>query len=229
MAAAIAHEINNPLEAVTNLAYLLATNPSLNEEARSYADMLLSEVARASAITHQTLAFHRDNSKPSDIRIARLFEDLLRLHKLKFDSRGIRTVCDFDDSAVVWGYGSELRQVLANLLLNAVEAIGHNGEVRLRIRVCGSDRSRVCITVADNGCGIPPQVRSRIFEPFFTTKVNTGNGLGLWISLGIVEKHEGSIRVRTATSAGLRGTVFRVVLPRYPQLSGSGYRDSNIA
>jgi PAS domain S-box-containing protein len=217
MAAVIAHEINNPLEAVTNLGYLLSIHPSLDAEARNYAQLLLSEVERASDITRQTLAFYRDTTRPMDVHLSELIENLLDLHKNKLASQSISIVRELDREAIVRGYGAELRQVFVNLLLNAIDALHGEGDIRVRVRTVGPEKNMVRITVADTGVGISPEARKRLFEPFFTTKKNKGNGLGLWVSLGIVRKHSGQIRVHSSTHPRRHGTVFSVLLPRVPK------------
>jgi PAS domain S-box-containing protein len=214
MAATIAHEINNPLEAVTNLAYLLVTDPSLNEKARYYAQTLLNEVSRASDITRQTLAFYRDTTGARDVDICDLLDNVLDLQRRKITAHDIRVVRDFDRKAVIWGYGAELRQVFLNLILNAIDALESGGMIKVRVKLCGRNQEFASISVADNGSGISEPAIGRIFEPFFTTKANKGNGLGLWITKGIVDKHGGIIRVRSKTGDHGHGTVFNVTLPR---------------
>jgi PAS domain S-box-containing protein len=210
MAATIAHEINNPLESVTNLAYLLSVDTSLSQTAHTYAELLLKEISRASDIARQTLSFYRDSSKPDEIKVANLLSEVLEVHEPKLTKRNIRVKRDLDESAVVWGFSSELRQVFVNLLLNASDALNENGELAVRVKVSGSV---VKIFVCDNGCGIPRALHRQIFEPFFTTKRNSGNGLGLWVSSGIVKKHDGRIRMRSSTREHRHGTVFQIQLP----------------
>ena len=222
MAATIAHEINNPLESVTNLAYLLATDTSLNEAAHKYAEMLLAEVSRASDIARQTLSFYRDNSTPGTVPVAELVRNMLEVHAPRLAKRNVNVVVSLDDEAKVWGLSSEVRQVLINLLLNATDAVPENGELRVRVR---TGRKKVHILVCDNGSGIPKQNHRRIFDPFFTTKSSKGNGLGLWVSKGIVEKHHGTIRLRSRTEGVRRGTIFQVLLPLYLE----GRSRSNVA
>lgn len=216
MAAAIAHEINNPLEAVTNLAYLLANDDSLNETARTYANLLLQEVGRASEIAKQSLAFYRDSGRPGYFSVTELLDNVLNIHRHKMERRGIEVVREYRGSEPLFGFASEIRQVFANLLLNAMDAISEGGKIILRTKLQGSYAGggrTLSVVVADTGTGIGAEHRKRLFEPFFTTKVNQGNGLGLWVSLGIVEKHKGRMRVKSSTRRGHSGTVFRVVLP----------------
>jgi PAS domain S-box-containing protein len=216
MAAAIAHEINNPLEAVTNLAYLVSTDPTLSAVARSYTKMLLEEIARASEITKQTLAFYRDSGKPSDFDIRELLDNVIRLNRPNFEKKQIKVVTEYRNSERLVGYASEIRQVMANLLLNAIDAVSQGGTIVVRVDVENSISNRagcVRVTVADNGHGIRPETKKRLFEPFVTTKGAHGNGLGLWVSKGIVKKHGGSIVMRSSTVPGRSGTVFSVLLP----------------
>jgi len=211
MAATLAHEINNPLESLTNLAYLLANHPSLDAQARKYAQMMDAEISRTCHITRETLAFYRHNSTPSEVFVSELIENLLSLLEPRFTQRKVRLICDLEQSASVWGIASELKQVFMNLLLNAADAFDGNGEIRIRVR---ASTSGVHVSVSDNGFGIPEDIRRQIFEPFFSTKRNKGTGLGLWVSKGIIAKHQGQIRVRSKISGLHRGTLFTVVLPR---------------
>jgi PAS domain S-box-containing protein len=212
MAAAIAHEVNNPLEAITNLAYLLTVNPSLNEEARGFAHMLLDEVERASRITKQTLTFYRDSAVPVPVKLAELVHSVLQLHGPALMKKSIRVHRLIrDEDVTTLGFAAELRQVIANLLLNAIDAVPTGGLLWIKVGHHGT--GEVCVSVADNGCGIPAERRHRLFEPFFTTKPGRGTGLGLWVSDGIVTKHGGRIRVTSSTRRGHSGTVFTVLLP----------------
>jgi PAS domain S-box-containing protein len=216
MAAAIAHEVNNPLEAVTNLAYLVSTDPTLSAVGRSYTKMLLEEIARASEITKQTLAFYRDSGKPSEFDIRELLDNVIRLDRPMFEKKQIKVVTEYRKSERLVGYASEIRQVIANLLLNAIDAVPQGGTIVVRVDVENSISNRtrrVRVTVADNGHGIRPETKKRLFEPFVTTKGARGNGLGLWVSKGILKKHGGSIVTRSSTVPGRSGTVFSVVLP----------------
>ncbi len=211
MAAAIAHEVNNPLEAITNLAYLLTVNPSLNNEARGFARMLLEEVERASRITKQTLAYYRDSAEPVAVNLPELLDSVLLLHRPALMKKNIRVRKTFAEDVIARGFAAELRQVFANLLLNAIDAMPVGGTLSVKAVQHGSDQ--VSVAIADNGCGIPLEKRHRLFEPFFTTKPGRGTGLGLWVSDGIVRKHGGRIRVTSSTRPGHSGTVFTVLLP----------------
>ena len=216
MAASIAHEVNNPLEAILNLGYLLSANPSLNQEARVYTQLLLDEVIRVSEITKQTLSFYRDTSTAGEVDLAALMESILRLHRPILERKSIRVFTRFHDSTRIWARPGELRQVFTNLVLNALDALPPRGQMKISIT-----RARrgefVCVSVADNGPGVPAAVRDKIFEPFFSTKTAKGTGLGLWVTQGIIRKYGGFIRMRTSTWPATRtGTLFRVCLPTHP-------------
>lgn len=212
MAAAIAHEINNPLEAVTNLAYLLTTDPTLSDSGKKYAELLLSEIDRISHVAKQSLAFFRDSNKPGEFDVCELLDGVIEINQRLLDQRRIEVLRDFRTPCTVFGSAPELRQVFANLISNAMDAVGEKGRIRVRVRSREDGISRIYI--ADNGRGIPSYVLPRLFQPFVTSKGNSGNGLGLWVSRGIVRKHSGEIRVRTSTVRGRSGTVFSVTLPR---------------
>lgn len=212
MAAAIAHEINNPLEAVTNLAFLIKINPSLDDSAREYAGMLMDEINRMSNVAKRSLTFFRDTGKPADFDVAATLDSVLDLNKPLFAQKTIAVRRNYAGPFLVFGSSAEMRQVFSNLIRNAIDAVATEGQIEIRIRAAKDDCWR--ISVADNGLGIPPEARQRLFQPFVTTKGNTGNGLGLWISQGIVEKHGGRIRARSVRLAGNSWTVFSVILPR---------------
>jgi PAS domain S-box-containing protein len=226
LAASMAHEINNPLEAVINLLYL-ARHDSRN--ALEYLTQAEKEVGRVARLAQQTLGFVRDASSPASMDPAVIMDEILLLYSRKLESRHIRVTRRYRSYYPVDGYSGELRQLLANLLVNAVDAMEDGGTLQVGVtaaRNCSDGREGVRITVADNGSGIPPEDLVQIFEPFYTTKKDTGTGLGLWISRGIVQKHGGSIRVRSrsnGSSAGSSsgrmtrrgtGTVFWIFLPQ---------------
>jgi PAS domain S-box-containing protein len=213
MAASIAHEVNNPLEAILNLGYLLEHNPSLNDEARAYARLLVNEVLRVSEITRQTLSFYRDTSTIAEVDLSCILKNALNLQQPLMEQRSILSSIEFQKCAPVWASPGELRQVFTNLLLNAIEALPRGGRIRVAVTPAFHG-NMVCVTIADNGPGIPENARARIFQAFFTTKVSKGTGLGLWISQAIIRKYGGSIRMRTSSAPRrTTGTVFRVCLP----------------
>lgn len=217
LAASIAHEINNPLESITNLLYLLENDPQLSDSARKYASMAQQELARVTHITRQTLGFYRDTSSPKDVDLTSLLDNVTDLYARKIRSKNISVVRDYRNCGNIQAFAGELRQVFSNLILNAIESMPENGILRLRVFPSSSAardlRPGVHVIIADNGPGIPPENRRRIFEPFFTTKGEKGTGLGLWVTNGIVEKHGGHIRFRSSSVATNSGTVFDVFLP----------------
>lgn len=215
LAASIAHEINNPLEAVTNLLYLLRHHPSLDGEAQEFAELAQRELLRVSQITQQTLRFYRQSTQPIESNIGELLDSVLLLHQGRIHSAQIEVVRKYVGLPELYSFSGELRQLFANLVGNALDAMNQGGRLTLAVRESRSWKDGtpgVRIFVADTGCGMSEQVRHRIFEAFFTTKDATGTGLGLWVSAEIVEKHKGTIQVRSRTSAP-SGTVFMVFFP----------------
>jgi PAS domain S-box-containing protein len=215
LASSIAHEINNPLEAVTNLIYL-ARGLATETEVASYLETAEVELSRMAQITTQTLRFHKQLSAPMPTDVGDLLESLLPLYKARVGRLGIEMELDLRDCPPLVCYAGEIRQVLANLVGNAIDAMSEGGKLCLRVRA-GTDwrwgLRGVRITVADTGHGMSPQTMRRLFEPFFTTKETVGTGLGLWVSAGIVEKHRGTLRVRSSAGRGKSGTVFALTLP----------------
>jgi PAS domain S-box-containing protein len=220
MAATIAHEINNPLESVTNLLYLLTENLWLDETARQYVTQAQEEVQRVSHIVGRTLGLQRETADPVPVKISELFDAVLELYRHRIAMRRVSVVRRYRSEDAVVAFPGQLRQVFSNLLLNAVDAVGQGGVVVLHIcRACERRhrmRPGVRVSVADNGPGIPKDDRAKLYEPFFTTKGERGNGLGLWISRGIIEAHQGSLRFRTSTESRRSGTLFSVFLPTAP-------------
>ncbi len=219
LASSIAHEINNPLEAVTNIVYLLLQSP-LDEEQKSFCLTMMAELRRVSAIATHTLRFHRQSTSASRTPLNTLVDSVLTLFEGKIRNAGITVECRTPAEHFIHGFDGELRQVLANLVGNAVDAISGTQSSRrtLFIRTHSGHHPRtgvpgLTVTVADTGTGIAPSSLARIFDPFFTTKGDTGTGLGLWVSTEIVNKHGGTIQVRTSENPTLHGTVFRVLLP----------------
>ncbi|MGA9496818.1 MAG: ATP-binding protein, partial [Terriglobales bacterium] len=227
LAASIAHEINNPLEAVTNLLYLARHDSS---HAVEYLTQAEQEVGRVARLAQQTLGIVRDASSPAPMDPAVIMDEILQLYSRKLEGRKIRVTRGYRDCRQISGYSGELRQLLANLLVNAVDAMAEGGSLQVRVapgRNWSNGTEGVRITVADNGSGIPREHLRQIFEPFYTTKKDTGTGLGLWVSRGIVQKHNGSIRVRTRTDKDIEGvetgratgTVFSIFIPQRQEIS----------
>lgn len=214
MAATIAHEINNPLEALVNLCYLLG-NEELSIAGHAYVGAMAKELDRVSHIARQTLGLYRPDATAGHFDLAKVIEDATRLFSRRAATRGAVIKVEHLAPMKMYGVAGELRQVFANLIGNALEAEA----ATIRIRTSrGRDwrqpsRRGLRITIADDGTGVPAAVAGRIFEPFFTTKDEKGTGLGLWVSKGIIQKHEGSIAMRTSMRAGRSGTAFSIFLP----------------
>jgi PAS domain S-box-containing protein len=212
MAATIAHEINNPLEMVTNCIYLAATNPNLPAEVKEYLATAERELHRVAHIAKRTLGFYRETTKPAVVDIRTLVDEVAELYNPKFTRKDIRLRIEHNGHcAGTIAIAGEIRQVISNLLTNAVDASRPKGMVRVRtsrvtLNGCGYAR----VTVADSGAGISIADQIRIFEPFFTTKKDVGTGLGLWVSSEIVRKHKGKIRLRSVEG---KGSVFSLFLP----------------
>jgi signal transduction histidine kinase len=225
LAASIAHEINNPLEAVVNLLYLINMSSSL-QEAKEYAQTGMSELARVSEIVTHTLRFYRQNSKPAIVQVNEIVDSVLVLYQARLSSAEILLERDFRQCPPIFARAGELRQVIVNLLGNAVDAMAGGGTLKIRITNArehrNGARAGIRLTIADTGSGIPPEIKKRLFEPFVSTKGDLGTGLGLWVSSGIVQKHSGTIRVRSNSLPPATGTVFSVFLPLQPQLVSNG-------
>jgi PAS domain S-box-containing protein len=265
LAASIAHEINNPLESVTNLIYLASLNPNLDRQTHAYLEMADAELRRVSSITAQTLRFHRQTVKPVATDIAELLNLVLTLHAHRFTHPGVKIETDGLRKAVVRCKEGDIRQVLNNLISNALDALvppapypvategadsspdllspdplspdpsepdlfapaitaapslrgapGTAGRLLLRSRRATdwkTGRSGVRVTVADNGEGMSAATQARAFDAFYTTKGPDGNGLGLWVSIGIIKNHGGQIHIRSRQGAEHHGTVFALFLP----------------
>jgi signal transduction histidine kinase len=212
LAATIAHEINNPLEAVTNLIYLCKTDPEIPPLAQRFLEMADSELARVSQIAQQTLGFYRDTTRPVEIDLNVLLEAVVDLFARKLLYKKITCSLDLSPNLRIFGLQGEVRQVFSNLLVNAIDATtGGAIHIRGRHRTC-RDCKGVSVMVSDSGSGIPAPVRQKLFVPFFTTKESVGTGLGLWVTRGIIEKQGGAIGFRSRTEHP-SGTCFRVFLP----------------
>ena len=217
VAGIIAHEINNPLESITNTFYLLSSHPSLDEEARYYARLGEEELHRVSHITRQTLGFYRESKDPVDVSLPQLLDDILELQSRRLDFGNIVLDKKYLTSGILQGFAVELKQVFLNLIANAVQAMPEGGKLRLRVATRHSHRNGraggIRVSIVDTGTGIGPEEGQYLFEPFFTTKSTKGTGLGLWISKGIVQKYGGTIRFRSLRRTTGNITCFQILFP----------------
>jgi len=222
LASSIAHEINNPLEAITNILYLLHRLERLDSEAMAYIEQAEHEVMRMSEIVRQTLRFHRQSTRKTVTGIAEILDSVLTLHRGKVVGLQVEVERRYEPEVELYCFAGEMRQLFANLVGNALDAmIQKGGQLTLTVRRSRSWQNPsvqgVRVIVADSGSGMTETVKRRIFEPFFTTKEATGTGLGLWVSAEIIQKHHGTVRVRSRSAsevgAGKSGTVFMVFLP----------------
>ncbi len=218
LASSIAHEINNPLEAVINLLYLVRTTDTL-EEVRTYAMLAETELARMADITLQTLRFHRQQTNAAPVDLNETIPAVLRLYASRLMSRRIVLQQRLRPALPAMLLEGDIRQVLNNLIRNAYDAMPEGGQLHVRLQPASSmstGEAGVRITLADTGSGFLDRMRKHLFEPFHTSKDVTGTGLGLWISKGIMDKHRGSIRMRSRLEddrGGSHGTVFTLWLP----------------
>lgn len=219
LAASIAHEINNPLEAITNLLFLLRNYASLDESAMNYVDLAQNEARRIAEITQQTLRFYRQSTSPTRTNLKDLLDSVLSLYQIRLHNLGIKVEREYNPETDLYCFAGEIRQVIANMVGNAIDATSGGGRLIVRARRShnwkGQSQEGVRFTIADTGTGFDHDVRERIFEAFFTTKEATGTGLGLWVSHEIILKHRGLVHVRSRTDSGEKpsGTVFQLFFP----------------
>lgn len=221
LAATVAHEINNPLEAVCNLIYIVKNTSSLPEDAVNYLNMAEQELERVSHITRQTLGFYRDSSEAGPVVLGDVIESVLRLYENKLKSKSIAVEIEPSDCPPVHALQGEIKQLIANLVSNAADAVAPGGKIRIAMAQVKQGNG-VEVTIADNGPGVPEKNRAHIFEPFFTTKEDVGTGLGLWVSKEIAERHGGKIELSPDHQSDLGGAVFVVFLPYEKQLEAAG-------
>jgi PAS domain S-box-containing protein len=215
LAATVAHEINNPLAAVTNLVYLARTSAA-SEPTKTFLAQAEQELARVTHLTKQTLGFYRESSGAARVTIGSLLPSLLAVFSSKARNKAIRIQTEVREDPTVLVMPGEIRQVLANVLSNSLDAVEPGGQIRIRISAAEQRAGgvpSVLITIADSGPGIPQAIRPKLFEPFFTTKQDVGTGLGLWVSKNIVQKHGGHIRHKSSVQPGKSWTAFSISLP----------------
>jgi PAS domain S-box-containing protein len=215
LSATVAHEINNPLEAIFNLVYVAKTSSDVPPSVIRQLALAEQELERVAHITRQTLGFYRDSSVSEQIDMAALIESVFRLYSHKFQAKNIKIQSQFDECPPFCGVPGELKQAISNLISNAADAVDTEGTITVRLRCIKENDSRaVEVVVEDDGPGIPTEHLERIFEPFFTTKQDVGTGLGLWVTKGIVDRHGGSILVGSRVDGeAARGAAFTLLLP----------------
>lgn len=217
LAASIAHEINNPLESITNLLYLLGEEQGLSETGQGYLKMARRELERVAQISRQTLNFARETAGPQRARLDELMEEVLSLYSRRIAEKHLHVDRRYDCREEATVYPGEMRQVLSNLVTNAVEASSPGGRLCLRVR---SSRSwsdpgvrGIRVAIGDTGTGMAPEVQRRLGQPFFTTKGSRGTGLGLWVTRSIIERYGGELQLKSSTAPAHHGTVFSIFLP----------------
>lgn len=224
VAGIIAHEVNNPLAAITNIFYLLREHPSLNEDARRIAKMADQELQRVSHITKQTLSFYRESKRPIPVMIQELVDDVLELQHREIQSHRISVRKKYASTIPINGFPVELRQVIMNLITNAIQAMPGGGRLHVHVRPAtdwATERRGIAVMISDTGVGIRGEDAKRLFEPFYSTKSTKGTGLGLWISKGIIQKYGGEITFRSYSHKSGAITCFRVFIPLNGSLNQS--------
>ena len=229
LAATIAHEIHNPLDSVSNLLYLMRNGAS-EEESKQFMAMAEQELARVTQISRAMLGLYRESKAPVAVDLREMLQEILLLMERRLTDLGVTVSTDLPTAISVAAFPAELRQVFTNLITNAAEAAGSAGVVQVSIepQAQGVDAvgqklvSGATVVIADNGAGIPDEVQPHLFQPFFTTKGEQGTGLGLWVSRGIVNKHGGTIKLQSNTSATGHGTVVSVFLATNPTINTGG-------
>ena len=230
LAASIAHEIHNPLDSVANLHYLLA-NESNAEKRAEYLSMAQQELKRTLQISRTLLNLYREPNAPVKVDLKELLESVLLLLHRRLDMQSVTVQHNFDGSFVVEGFPAELRQVFTNLITNAADATGINGKILIRMHGVPAEElhgSGVIVEILDSGPGIPHHAEQKLFQPFFTTKGEKGTGLGLWVSMGIVQKHGGTIRLKNSEDPDLHGAWVRVYLPAHTLATSSSRSTAHV-
>jgi two-component system, chemotaxis family, CheB/CheR fusion protein len=220
LSATLAHELNNPLEAITNLIYIVRNSEALDEKSRRRLDLADQELVRIAHMTKQTLGFYRDSSSAGPVDLGKIMDEVLTLYMRKLESKAIEVRKRYHQSTKVMVFAGEIRQVFSNLIGNAIDAMTDSDSLLLKIANSrawsNAEVAGVRVTILDSGSGIEPALKPRLFEPFYTTKSDIGTGLGLWLSKELVGKHGGSISVRSSVRPGMTGTAFSIFLPVTP-------------
>jgi PAS domain S-box-containing protein len=221
LAATVAHEINNPLESVVNLLYLAINTEGIPESARNNLVIADQELARVAHIAQQTLGFYRDTAHPTWMSLTGLVDSVLRVYERRIFYKGITVEQRIGLELDIFAHQGELKQILSNLLSNAIDASRQHGKIWIRVHATtGSSKlgPGIRIVLADNGGGIPPEIADHVFMPFFTTKADVGTGIGLWVTRNLIEKRGGSIRCRSSQNPSSSGTVMSIFIPnRIPE------------
>ena len=218
LAATLAHEINNPLQAISNLVSIWAQSPGLDAQSQACSAMAESELRRVTHLTQQSLSFYRESAFPTPVNVEQVIDSVLSIYDKRIEAKRIYVTRRYRlDGTTIRTYPGEIRQVFSTLLLNAMEAIDGPGTIAVRARKASHWQNPaiqgVRVTISDNGGGISATNIPRIFEPFFTTKGENGTGLGLWVASGIVDRSGGSILTRSSVDPNKHGTCFSIFLP----------------
>jgi signal transduction histidine kinase len=213
----IAHEINNPLESITNLMYLMTSDDQFPEHMRPYLDLAQSELQRVAQISRQTLNFCRETQSMVRVQVSSLLDEVLALYTRRIYEKHLDVERQFGEEQAVVVFPGEMRQVYSNLIANAIEASEPGGRLVVRIhrsrRWNGKAVDGMRVLVSDNGCGIPDHVRTKLGQPFYTTKGQSGTGLGLWVSRSILQRYGAEMRLRSSIAPAYHGTTFSVFVP----------------
>jgi signal transduction histidine kinase len=214
MAAIIAHEINNPLEAILNLIYLARSNASDPEQVSAFLNTAESELVRLSHIAKQALGFYRENTGAVSFPLEESVSHAIRIYTSKLSAAGVVIKTQLESNRQIMMKKGELMQVISNLIANAGYAMPDGGTLTIVLKdAVIDDRNGLLLTLEDNGCGIPPENLKKIFEPFFTTRSSIGTGIGLWVAKQFIENHAGKIEVQSSTDAVSHGTKVSIFLP----------------
>jgi signal transduction histidine kinase len=215
--ASFAHEINNPLDALLNLLFLIRKDPSLSEETRQYVVLAEQEADRMSHIAHGAMKGPLESAARNETNVPELLASVVEFYRSRFDSRGITIDARYCHNGIVPFHSGLLRQAFSNLLLNAADAMPNGGKISARVsrgrEWAGQGRRGLRVTIADNGCGISTAVLPEILKPSFTTKGSAGNGIGLSVVQDAVLRNCGTLGVRSSTDKHRHGTVFMIFLP----------------